>query len=202
MPIIGVTGGIGSGKSALTDRLKTHGIVVVDADEVARQIVEPGRPALADIADRFGTDIITAEGVLDRSALRHIVFNDPEARRDLEAITHPRIRDEISAQLAAATSAYVVLSSPLLIESGQVAMVDQVVVVDVPESLQVERTMARDHNDETLVRRILEAQLPREQRLAHADLVIDNSCDLDALWRQADQLHQRLSLEAQQTLND
>jgi dephospho-CoA kinase len=193
--VVGVTGGIGSGKSALTDRLAQHNIAIVDADQAARIIVEPGQPALEEIAARFGSEILLADGALNRAALRQIVFEDADARRDLEAITHPKIRDELIRQLDAANSPYVILSSPLLLESGQVEMVDKVVVVDVPEAVQVQRTMQRDGNDEALVKRILAAQISREKRLAAADIVIDNTGELADLQRAADELHQQLLAE-------
>lgn len=194
--IIGVTGGIGSGKSALTDRLAEHGVVVVDADQAAREVVEPGQPALREIVDRFGPEVLLNDGALNRAALRQQVFNDDTARKDLEAITHPKIRETLQRQLNAATSPYVVLSSPLLLESGQVAMVEKVIVVDVPEATQIERTMRRDDNDEALVKRILAAQIPRAERLAAADKVIDNTGSLDDLRQAADDLHQQLLTDA------
>ena len=129
---VGVTGGIGSGKTALTDWLSTQGIVIVDADLAARVVVEPGQPALAEIAAQFGQEYLLPDGQLDRAALRKLVFADDAKRRTLESITHPRIRDELTRQMAAAQSPYVVLSSPLLLESGQSEMVDLSVVVDVP----------------------------------------------------------------------
>lgn len=191
-PVVGVTGGIGSGKTAVTDRLQQLGITVVDADLAARVIMEPGRPALAAVAEHFGRDILMPDGQLDRAALRKIVFADPAERQWLEALTHPLIGEEIRSQLAAADSPYVVLASPLLLETSQRAFCDLVVVVDVPESVQVERTMARDDNDEDQVRRIIGAQMPREQRLQAADEVIDNSGNLEDLRRQVDALHDKL----------
>ena len=197
---VGITGGIGSGKSALTQRLETYGITVVDADIVARIVVEPGQPALAEIAERFGDNILQADGGLNRPALRKIVFEDSQARLDLERITHPRIRDEIARQLSEATSPYVVLSSPLLLESGQNQFAAFVVVVDVPEAVQLERTMARDNNDATLVKQIMAAQLRRTDRIARADKVVDNSGTLNDLHAAADALHaQLLALTAKKT---
>jgi len=197
---VGITGGIGSGKSALTQRLETHGITVVDADLVARVVVEPGQPALAEIAQRFGDNILQADGGLNRPALRKIVFEDSQARLDLERITHPRIRDEIARQLSEAASPYVVLSSPLLLESGQNQFAELVVVVDVPEALQLARTMARDNNDAALVKQIMAAQLNRIDRLAKADKVVDNSGSLDDLHIAADALHEQLlALSANKT---
>ena len=192
MFVVGITGGIGSGKTAVTDHLETLGIVVVDADKAARVVVEPGTPALDEIAAHFGSKILLGDGALNRAALREVVFNDSSQRKILEGITHPRIREEIARRLRAATSPYVVLSSPLLLESGQNSFVDYVVVVDVPEDLQVARTSARDNNDPALVRKIMAAQLSRTDRIARGDEVIDNQGSLDELREKVDVLHQRL----------
>jgi dephospho-CoA kinase len=189
---VGVTGGIGSGKSAVTAQLQEHGITVVDADLIAREVVAPGSAAIDAIAEHFGSAVIAADGSLDRAALRRIVFAEPAQREWLEQLTHPLIRELIAQRLAAATPPYVVLSSPLLLETSQREFVDHVVVVDVPEALQVERTMARDANSEAQVRAIMAAQLGREERIAGADSVIDNSGDLAALREAVDGLHTRL----------
>jgi len=193
---VGITGGIGSGKTALTDWLSTQGIVIVDADLVARVVVEPGQPALTEIAAQFGQEYLLPDGQLDRAALRKLVFADDAKRRTLESITHPRIRDELTRQMAAAQSPYVVLSSPLLLESGQSEMVDLSVVVDVPEALQIERTMERDQNDRALVEQIMAAQLDRTARINRADIVIDNSGTLDELHQRGAQLHRTLLARA------
>ena len=193
---VGITGGIGSGKTALTDWLSTQGIVIVDADLAARVVVEPGQPALAEIAAQFGQEYLLPDGQLDRAALRKLVFADDAKRRTLESITHPRIRDELTRQMAAAQSPYVVLSSPLLLESGQSEMVDLSVVVDVPEAVQIERTMARDQNDRALVEQIMAAQLDRATRISRADIVIDNSGSLEALHLRGAQLHRTLLARA------
>jgi len=195
--VIGITGGIGSGKSAVTDRLAALGIPIVDADLAARVVVEPGTPGLAAIVEHFGPQVLTPDGQLDRPALRALVFNDPSERRWLERLTHPLIGEEIRRQLGQALAEgqappYAVLSSPLLLESSQHEAVDHVVVVDVPESVQVARTMARDNNTEALVQKIMQAQLPRAERLARADSVIDNSGSLEELTAQVEALHQRL----------
>ncbi|TGD74055.1 dephospho-CoA kinase [Mangrovimicrobium sediminis] len=195
--VVGVTGGIGSGKSALTERLAAHGIAVVDADLASRVIVEPGRPALVAIAEHFGADILNSDGALDRAALRAQVFADPEQRRWLEALTHPLIGEEIRAQLAAAESPYAVLVSPLLLESAQRQLADLVVVVDVPEEVQVQRTMARDANDEAQVRRIMAAQMTRAQRLEQADIVVDNTRPLAELDSLAEELHREFLARAE-----
>ena len=192
MFVVGITGGIGSGKSAVTDHLETLGIAVVDADKVARVVVEPGTSGLATIAEYFGTDILLADGGLDRAALRKIVFDNPDERKVLEGITHPHIRDEIARQLTEASSPYIVLSSPLLLESGQDTYANYVVVVDVPEEMQLSRTMARDNNSEALVKQIMAAQLDRQTRLARADASIKNDASLDALYQRVEVLHEDL----------
>lgn len=196
MFVVGITGGIGSGKSAVTDHLETLGITVVDADKVARVVVEPGTSGLAAIAQHFGKDILFANGGLDRAALRKIVFDNPDERRVLEGITHPRIRDEITRQLSEASSPYVVLSSPLLLESGQNTLADYVVVVDVPEDVQLKRTMARDDNSEALVKQIMAAQLDRQTRLSRADASIMNDTSLEELYERVEALHEDLLLKA------
>jgi len=196
MFVVGITGGIGSGKSAVTDHLETLGITVVDADKVARVVVEPGTSGLAAIAQHFGKDILFANGGLDRAALRKIVFDNPDERRVLEGITHPRIRDEITRQLSEASSPYVVLSSPLLLESGQNTLADYVVVVDVPEEVQLKRTMARDDNSEALVQQIMAAQLDRQTRLSRADASIMNDTSLKELYERVEALHEDLLLKA------
>ena len=193
---VGITGGIGSGKTAVTDWLAQKGIIIVDADVVARLVVAPGTPALAEIADNFGAEYLLPDGQLDRPALRQLVFADESKRKLLETITHPKIRKELATQLRDASSPYVVLSSPLLLEGNQSEMVDLIVVVDVPESLQIERTMARDQNDEALVTKIMAAQCDRETRLSRADIVIDNSESLDTLYHRTGALHQTLLARA------
>lgn len=193
---VGITGGIGSGKTALTDWLAGKGIVIVDADLASRTIVAPGQPALREIADTFGSGYLQHDGQLDRAALRTLVFSDEEKRRQLERITHPRIREELARQMDSADSTYVVLSSPLLLESGQSTMVDLSVVVDAPEDTQIQRTMARDHNSRELVEGIMAAQLDRDTRISRADIVIDNSGSLEALHERGEILHQTLLARA------
>ena len=193
---VGITGGIGSGKTALTDWLAGKGIVIVDADLASRTIVAPGQPALREIVDTFGSEYLQHDGQLDRAALRTLVFSDEEKRRQLERITHPRIREELARQMDSADSTYVVLSSPLLLESGQSTMVDLSVVVDVPEDTQIQRTMARDHSSRELVEGIMTAQLDRDTRISRADIVIDNSGSLEALHERGEILHQTLLARA------
>ena len=196
MLVVGITGGIGSGKSAVTDYLETLGITVVDADKVARVVVQPGTSGLAAITEHFGMDVLLASGGLDRAALRKIVFDNHNERKVLEEITHPRIRDEIIRQLSEASSPYVVLSSPLLLESGQNTLADYVVVVDVPEEVQLKRTMARDDNSEALVKQIMAAQLDRQTRLSRADASIMNDTSLQELYERVEALHEDLLLKA------
>lgn len=195
--IVGVTGGIGSGKSAVTQRFEQRRITVVDADLAARVIVEPGRPALAEIAAHFGRDVIMPGGGLDRAALRQRVFADDGERLWLEQLTHPLIGEEILAQLQASRSPYSILSSPLLLETSQKELTDCVVVVDVPEEVQLQRTMARDANDEQQVRRIMAAQMKREERLLQADIVIDNSRSLAELDTVVEELHKEFLARAE-----
>lgn len=189
--VIGLTGGIGSGKSAVSDRFEALGITVVDADKASRVVVEPGRPALSAIAAHFGEGILDAGGALDRAALRAKVFADPAERAWLEKLLHPLIGEEIQRGLAAASSPYAVLVSPLLLEARQDALADRVLVVDVEESTQLARTMRRDANSESQVRAIIAAQLPRAERLARAHDVLRNEGSLEELHRAVDSLHAR-----------
>ena len=189
--IVGVTGGIGSGKSAATDHFASLGITIVDADLASRIIVEPGRPALTAIAEHFGPEVLQSDGQLDRAALRQRVFADSDQRQWLEQLTHPLIGEEIMLQLAQSQSAYTILASPLLLETSQKDLCNITVVVDVPEEMQLQRTMARDANDEAQVRRIMAAQMSRQQRLQLADEVVDNSGDLAQLYAQVEKLHQQ-----------
>lgn len=190
MLVIGVTGGIGSGKTAATDRFQELGITVVDADLASRVVVEPGRPALQAIAEHFGAHLIAPDGSLDRRALREIVFADPAQRKWLEGLTHPLIAQEILSQIQASQSPYTILASPLLLESSQHQMVNRVLVIDVPVELQIARTVTRDDTTEAGVRAIIAAQMSRQERLQRADDVICNDQDLQQLHAQVDALHQ------------
>ena len=195
--VVGITGGIGSGKSEATRRFEALGITVVDADVAARIIVEPGGSALAAIAQHFGSDIIAVDGTLDRAALRQRIFADDAERHWLERLTHPLIGEEIRHQLDASCSDYSILSSPLLLETQQKNLVDCVVVVDVPEDLQLERASARDANSKDQIRRIMAAQMSREKRLELADIVIDNSKPLTELDEIVSELHKEFLLRAE-----
>ncbi|WP_345780044.1 dephospho-CoA kinase [Microbulbifer litoralis] len=187
---MGLTGGIGSGKSAAAACFRDLGINVVDADWAARVVVEPGQPALAGIAEHFGADVLRDTGALDRARLRALIFDNPAERAWLEGLLHPLIREEIVRALDASESAYAILESPLLIESGQTALVDRVCVMDLPEALQLQRASARDGNDPEQIRKIMAAQLSREARLEKADDVLDNSGELTDLKSQVETLHQ------------
>jgi dephospho-CoA kinase len=197
MKIVGLTGGIGSGKSTVTRLFGEHGVHWVDADDVAREVVEPGTPALERISEHFGKNILTSEGALDRAQLRGIVFEKPEERVWLESLLHPIIREELIRQLNPENYQlpYVLLVSPLLLETDQHELVDRIIVIDVPEETQIERTMARDTNSREQVERIIAAQMSREDRLARADEVIDNDRPLDEVTRQVRELHERLLVD-------
>ncbi|RPG33789.1 MAG: dephospho-CoA kinase [Gammaproteobacteria bacterium TMED92] len=190
--LVGLTGGIGSGKSAAADHFQSLGVDVVDADLASRAVVEPGQPALTEIAKHFGTDILDSEGSLDRAALRQRVFSDSTQRKWLQRLLHPLINEFLVQQVGAAQSAYCLLVNPLLIESGQRQWCDQVVVVDVPVAVQLSRTMVRDNNSEAQVQAIIDAQASREERLGAADFVLTNDRSLARLQAQVEQLHNKL----------
>ena len=172
---VGLTGGIGSGKSTVAELFARRGAVVIDADAIARELVEPGEPALHELVDEFGESIIAADGSLKRSELARIAFHDPSATERLNAIMHPLIRAETQRRLAKAADAEVILyDMPLLFETHQEDLVDVVVVVDVPEAQQVKRAVRRGL-DEADVRRRMEVQTSRSRRVTEADFVIDNS---------------------------
>ena len=187
--ILGLTGGIGSGKSAAAEHFAALGVHVVDADDAARWVVEPGRPALDRIVQHFGDGVLQADKQLNRGALRSLIFSDPQQRRWLEALLHPLIREEIAHSLAQAQSPYAILVSPLLIESGQHATTQRVLVIDAPQALQIQRTLRRDNTSEAQVQAILNAQASREERLRHADDVLVNDTDLKTLKTEVERLH-------------
>ncbi len=193
---VGLTGGVASGKSAVAERLLGLGVAVLDADHVARELTEPGAPALDEIIRTFGLSYLTPDGSLDRRALRELVFNDRTARLRLEGILHPRIRALLEERATAASAPYVVVAVPLLAEIGRYAWLDAVVVVDVPRELQHARLLVRDGVDAALATRMLDAQATREQRLAIADYVIDNTGSLAELGVAVDALHGKLLAKA------
>jgi len=200
--VVAVTGGIASGKSAVCSRFAELGVPLIDADVVAREVVAPGQPALAEIRTAFGAEMITPDGSLDRARMRRHVFAQPAERARLEAILHPRIRARLREQAAAVKAPYCVLAIPLLVESGGAYQwVDRVVVVDAAPEDQVQRLVARDHVDAQLARNMVAAQAPRAARLAIADDVLVNDGTLTQLRERTDALHARLLALARGTGN-
>lgn len=190
---IALTGGIASGKSTVADMFAELGAVIIDSDVLAREVVEPGTPGLAEIVERFGPDILTGDGELNRPALGEIIFTDDEARKDLNAITHPRVRQRaVELEESAPEGALIIQVIPLLIEANLVDGFDEVIVVDLPEELQLQRLMERNgfSRDEALSR--IQAQASRAERLAVATHVIDNSQPLELTRAQVRLLHQQL----------
>lgn len=198
MLIVGLTGGIGSGKSAVTEEFKKLGSPIVDADIVSREVVEPGSAALQTIHTRFGDDVLLPDGHLNRSRLRDIIFTDSANKAWLEQLLHPLIQTNIKDQLSSLTGDYGILVSPLLFETRQDKLTHYNIVVDIPEELQKSRTRQRDKVSEEQIREIILSQMPRKERLARADTVIDNSGDLEGLHKQVITLHQQLLQRAQE----
>jgi len=194
---IGMTGGIASGKSLVADCFADLGIPVIDTDEIARVVVEPGQPALEEIRAQFGDALLTSEGHLDRRAMRRLVFDDAVQRQRLEAILHPRIRHETLERAERAGGPYQVLVVPLLVESGFDQLTDRVLVIDCPRDLQEARLLDRDSEDPARIERILATQLSRDDRLRAADDVIDNSGTVEATLSQVEALHERYLTIAQ-----
>lgn len=195
--IIGLTGGIGSGKSAASRWFENQGIVVVDADIVAREIVGIGQPALAEIAKTFGEDILLNDGALNRKALREIIFQSSDARQRLEAITHPAIRTSIIQQLNAAHSPYVILVSPLLFETNQHELTTRNLLIDASVELQIARATQRDGQNIEQIEKIIAAQMPREQKQQRADDIVLNDGQLAHLYASLRILHEKYLTLAQ-----
>ncbi|OGA07941.1 MAG: dephospho-CoA kinase [Betaproteobacteria bacterium RIFCSPLOWO2_02_FULL_65_20] len=190
--VVSLTGGIGSGKSAVAALFARRGITVVDTDAIAHELTSPGGGAMEAILESFGSDFITPEGALDRARMRALVFRDPQSKRRLERILHPRIRAESAVRIAAASSPYVILVVPLLVEAGvDRARYQRVMVVDCDEDVQIERVMRRSHLPDDEVRRIMASQVGRQERREAADDVVDNSEGLDDLEPQVEALHRR-----------
>ena len=194
--LIGLTGGIASGKSTVAQRFMDLGVPVIDADVAAREVVAPGKPGLQQVIDRFGSRVVAENGELDRRALREIIFSDPDARHDLEAILHPLIRAEMDRRAAVAVGPYIVMAIPLLIEGGSRDRVDRILVVDVDEAVQLQRVMARDHCSAEQAQAILASQAPRTARLAAADDVLPNGGTVTELRQAVDALHQQYLRQA------
>lgn len=191
MLIVGLTGGIGSGKTAVSDRFEVLGVPVVDTDLISRQLVEPGHPLLKTLIREFGASYLDASGQLDRAALRRLIFSDPQARDKLESILHPAIRQEAETQLSQLQADYAIMVIPLLAENGADYSLDRILVVDAPESQQIRRVMQRDGSSRESAQNILDSQASRAQRLRLADDVIVNDADLSALNTAVDKLHAR-----------
>ena len=187
--IVGLTGGIGSGKSEISRRFQALGITVIDSDEVARQVVEPSCPALQTIATHFGKNILNINGTLNRAQLRQIIFANAQEKLWLENFLHPIIREETILQLRSAKSIYVILASPLLLETTQHQMVDRVLVIDTDEELQLVRASERDQNNREQIAKIMATQMSRTDRRAKADDIIFNHGDLAELDQQVKKLH-------------
>ena len=196
MLVIGLTGGIGSGKSTVASIFANLGIQVINADQLARDVVEYGSPALAAIVERYGENILLEDGSLNRSDLREIVFANVSEREWLEQLTHPLIAQLMKDQLQAVSSPYAILESPLLIETDQKELVDRILVIDIVEDTQLRRTLARDDSAETTIKAIINSQIPREQRLEAADDVVDNSGKLETTEQEILRLHKKYLLMA------
>ncbi|MCG8413211.1 MAG: dephospho-CoA kinase [Pseudomonadales bacterium] len=189
MFVVGLTGGIGSGKSTVAKEFAKLDVQVIDADQIAREVVEPGSTALNEISEHFGADIVDSNGELNRKALREIVFADHEAREWLESLLHPLIAERIQQRVATSQSEYCILESPLLLETTQADFVHRVLVVDVLESTQLTRTMERDSSPRATIEAIIQSQLPRKQRLEAADDILDNELPLQTLSARIKELH-------------
>lgn len=196
--IVGLTGGIGSGKSEASKRFAQRGVLVVDADIVAREVVAPDSVALAQIVAHFGADIIDIAGNLKRGKLREIIFSNPTEKQWLESLLHPIINTEIRRQLTNSTSIYSILASPLLLETQQFLLVDRILVIDTSEQHQLERASKRDKNNEAQIKAIMQTQLSRQERCARATDIIQNHGSIDELDEQVEKLH-RLYLELAQS---
>ena len=195
--ILGLTGGIGTGKSSVAAEFKNLGICIVNADEGSRAVVEPGKPALSKIASQFGDQIILSDGSLDRAALREIIFNNARKKQWLEELLHPIIRDWIIEHLNDSDSPYVILESPLLLETDQHELVDITLLIDLPVELQLERAGARDANNSKQIQRIIDSQMSREQKISKADWIFDNSGEKAMISLRVNQLHEKFLVLAQ-----
>ena len=188
---VGLTGGIGSGKTTVSNAFHELGITIIDTDVIAREVVAKGTPCLHELEAHFGASILTANNELDRKKLREIIFSDAEEKRWVEALLHPVIQQQTQQELAASQSTYSILSSPLLLESPDAARVDRILVVDIPEAEQVKRTKHRDGVSEQQIENTMTAQLPRAQRLAKADDILDNSGSIENTRKQVKALDSR-----------
>jgi dephospho-CoA kinase len=189
--IVGLTGGIGSGKTAVSDLFQDLGITIVDADLASRVVVEKGREELNKIAEHFGEDILTSDGELDRAKLREVIFNSEEEKLWLESLLHPAIASQIQKELDSSSSPYTILVSPLLLETNQKNFCSTVLVVDVPVETQIERTSKRDNVSEEQIKSIIASQIDRDSRLEQADEVILNDGSIESLESKVQELHKK-----------
>ena len=187
--VVGLSGGIGSGKTTVSDLFAELGVDVIDADLIARQVVEPGTPALLAIVEKLGSQVLNQQGELNRAQLRQLVFSDPTLKEWLNQLLHPLIRQQMYSQTRAAKSSYCILSVPLLVENNLIHMVDRVLIVDVAESTQLKRTVLRDNSNAEQISAIMNAQASRAQRLAVADDIIENEGQASDLAEKVKQLH-------------
>ncbi len=191
MLVVALTGGIGSGKTTASRLFEQLTTPVIDADVIARLLVEPGMPALDEIKQQFGSSVEADDGTLNRARLREIIFNDSEKKQRLESILHPPVRQEMKRRISLLSAPYCIIAIPLLVEGGQLEIADRILVIDTPEALQLQRAMQRDHQSEAEIRAIISSQASRNARLAVADDIIHNDGSLEHLQQQVTALHQK-----------
>ena len=191
MLVIGLTGGIGSGKTAVSDIFKDFGIEIIDADLASRVVVKPGTPALQEIKELYGSEILTYKGALDRAKLREIIISDPKQKKRVESILHPYIGEQMNQEIMNVKSEYSIMVAPLLLETNTQQICSRVLVVDVPEELQIERTSSRDNVSDDHVKKIISIQINRKDRLEKADDVIVNDGSKAELYNKVEKLHKR-----------
>lgn len=188
--VVGLTGGIGCGKTTISNEFKRLGITIIDADEIARDVVAPGSEGLEAIIKQFGPEIVQSDGYLNRAKLRSIVFAEPEKTQWLNDLLHPKIRAQILAELSASVSSYTILSVPLLLENGMQTLCNRILVVDILPEQQLQRVLARDQSEPATIKKIMTAQIDRKKRLSLADDIIDNSGQPSESMEQVQKLHQ------------
>ena len=198
MYIVGLTGGIGSGKTTVSQFFLNNNIEVINSDAISREVVQPGTNALAKIEERFGAEILTESKTLNRPRMRSIIFKDDDQKVWLENLLHPLIRDAISLSIAHAKSDYVVLESPLLLETDQHKLVDRVLVVDISPKTQLERTLSRDGGSKDTIKSIIDSQLTRSERINRADDVINNEQDIQSVQSEFESIHRNYLVLARQ----
>ncbi|HTM63571.1 MAG TPA: dephospho-CoA kinase [Gammaproteobacteria bacterium] len=191
MIVIGLTGSIGAGKSTVAHLFADHGVPIIDADIIAREVTEPHSPAYDEITARFGGSVVNSDGTLDRGSLREIIFHNPEERRWLEELLHPVILERMREEISKLDAPYCIAVIPLLLETEAAEFVQRILVVDIPEDKQIERAKLRDKSTSSQIKNIIKAQLPRDQRLTKADDVINNAGSPDELIKQVDNLHKK-----------